>query len=222
MKIAICITLLFISIKVSSQEIEPKTMSLSNFVNESRSKVKIESRLTKEVQFKTKAVTSIEAKLKIEPSLFSSKIVAIPKATEISIIEYIGNAEWKVSYKNIIGYINELYIKQTNELDEIKESFYKNMNQHSQQELTFNKLRKDELINQFGSFYTNCILNKRIAFGMTKEMIIEAKGKPDEIKTAEGDWCIVELWIYNKENLYVYIENNTLTSFKKESNIHKL
>ena len=49
---------------------------------------------------------------------------------------------------------------------------------------------------------------------MTKEMVIESIGKPDDINRTVGSWGVHEQWVYDKRGLYIYFKNGKVTSFQ--------
>jgi hypothetical protein len=62
------------------------------------------------------------------------------------------------------------------------------------------------------SKFKDTILNHQIKIGMTKDMIIDSWGKPEEINRTVGSWGVHEQWIYG--STYLYVENDKLTSFQ--------
>lgn len=72
--------------------------------------------------------------------------------------------------------------------------------------------RKNELIKKHGATIGLKIFEERIWIGMTKEMLLESWGKPDDINRSVGSWGVHEQCIYT--NAYVYIENGVVTSWQ--------
>jgi len=63
----------------------------------------------------------------------------------------------------------------------------------------------------------NCILNKKICIGMTKEDVIASWGTPKDINKSVGSWGVHEQWIYGNPLYgaqYLYFENGKLTSWQ--------
>lgn len=82
---------------------------------------------------------------------------------------------------------------------------------------------KDNEINQYITFprkqhpdWSNeiwdLLKNRKIRFGMTKEQVELAWGKPGDINRTVGSWGTHEQWIYGSQ--YLYFENGTLTSWQ--------
>ena len=55
-----------------------------------------------------------------------------------------------------------------------------------------------------------CINNRQIKIGMTKDMVIAVLGKPYDINRTGGSFGVQEQWCYGG-NLYLYFENGILT-----------
>jgi hypothetical protein len=47
---------------------------------------------------------------------------------------------------------------------------------------------------------------------MTKAMLIESIGNPDDINRTVGSWGVHEQWIYSRT--YIYLENDIVTSWQ--------
>ena len=65
----------------------------------------------------------------------------------------------------------------------------------------------------------NCIWNKQIRMGMTKEQVLLSWGKPCQygkcINKTVGFWGVHEQWVYNGyRGPYLYFENGVLTSWQ--------
>ena len=77
------------------------------------------------------------------------------------------------------------------------------------------KNRKEQiesLQKKYGKVNGDRIYNESIWIGMTKEMIVESWGSPNDINKTVGSWGVHEQWIYN--STYLYIENGILTSWQ--------
>lgn len=72
--------------------------------------------------------------------------------------------------------------------------------------------RKNELIKKYGATVGLKISEERIWIGMTKEMLIESWGRPNDINRTVGNWGVHEQCIYT--SAYVYIENGIVTSWQ--------
>ena len=72
--------------------------------------------------------------------------------------------------------------------------------------------RKADLTNRFGAANAELILQGKVKIGMTKEMCIEAWGRPRKINKTTGSWGTHEQWVYGRS--YLYFEGNRLTSIQ--------
>ena len=165
-----------------------------------------------------------DAELKSEPDPFSKTVALVPKGSEIIIFHY-KSAYWMAEYKNNFGYIMEIYIdendiisgikdkdvkaKQEKELIE-RENWQRQKKLHNEKELA---KRKDDLIKKYGKKIGENIFQGVIWMGMTKEMVIDSRGRPNDINRTVGEWGVHEQWVYN--NTYLYFENGKLTSWQE-------
>lgn len=72
--------------------------------------------------------------------------------------------------------------------------------------------RKNELIKKYGATIGLKIFEERIWIGMTKEMLLESWGRPNDINRTVGNWGVHEQCIYT--SAYVYVENGVVTSWQ--------
>jgi hypothetical protein len=73
--------------------------------------------------------------------------------------------------------------------------------------------KNKNIIEKYGSYYGNLIIQGRVVIGMTKEMCREAWGEPKDINRTETAWTIHEQWVYYG-NRYLYFENDKLTTIQ--------
>lgn len=212
------------SIKLKLDELRKEKESIELRLNEINSLIKDNEILLKNAILQSSKQsnficnTSIitNAKLKSTPELNGNIIEIIPKKKDVSVLEYAGNDYWKISYDNKVGFINEVFLKNTNEMISLKNSLLIDKKKlEDQQRIELKNKRKQELIDKYGSYYANNILNKNIVMGMTKEMVIEAIGQPDDNNITKGSWGTHEQWVYDKEDMYIYFENDKLTTIQK-------
>lgn len=137
------IILIFFSINIYSQNIESLESelnkltqfkdSLENTLNKTKSEIKEIEFQIEEIKLKTinkdkficNSITTINSKLKSEPKYNGVIIELIPQKENIKVLEYSGNNYWKILYKNKIGYLNEVLIKETKQMVLIKKSYNK-------------------------------------------------------------------------------------------------
>ena len=73
--------------------------------------------------------------------------------------------------------------------------------------------RKSNLIKKYGETIANDMLKGYVRIGWTKEMCIEAWGRPKDINKTTGSYGVHEQWVYGGGN-YLYFENGKLTSIQ--------
>jgi len=80
--------------------------------------------------------------------------------------------------------------------------------------------RRNEYVNnhpELDSEMKLAILNGKVFLGMTSEQISASWGKPKTINRSVYTWGIQEQWVYGNpiyKSQYLYLENDTLTSFQ--------
>lgn len=72
--------------------------------------------------------------------------------------------------------------------------------------------RLKELSAKYGKKYAALIAENRFSIGMTKAMVIEAIGQPDDINRTVTTGGVSEQWIYGRT--YVYFSGDRVTSFQ--------
>lgn len=169
--------------------------------------------------------TTIKAstRLRNQPSSSGEVITTIKKNKTIKVLKYSGDSYWQVEYKNEIGFVNDVTLVITEEMNKaIKEDEGKKVLSELKQKQDIlaaqqkkRAERKEKLAEKYGVLNANFILNGKLFTGMTKEMVIESIGKPDDINKTTGPWGVHEQWVYDKKNMYVYFENGKLTSWQE-------
>ena len=71
----------------------------------------------------------------------------------------------------------------------------------------------DYVRNEYSTHY-NIMLHGRISLGMPAFMVRRAIGIPDDINRSVGSWGTHEQWVYRERGLYLYFEDNVLTSWQ--------
>ena len=72
---------------------------------------------------------------------------------------------------------------------------------------------KTSLITRFGEDNARTILNKKVKIGFTKEMCIEAWGRPYDINRTITAYCVYEQWVYGI-GCYLYFEGDILKTIQ--------
>lgn len=73
--------------------------------------------------------------------------------------------------------------------------------------------RKELLYKKYGQTNGKLISEGKVKIGMTKEMCIDAWGKPKSVNKSSGAWGVHEQWVYGLKT-YLYFEGNKLTSIQ--------
>lgn len=74
-----------------------------------------------------------------------------------------------------------------------------------------NEQRREKILAKYGRFNGQTILDGKVKIGFTKEMCVEAWGKPNDINKSIGSWGVHEQWCYSFGS-YLYFENGKLTA----------
>jgi hypothetical protein len=115
-------------------------------------------------------------------------------------LDKYGNIELK-----FIHFSEQDSIKINNELDKL-------MKDLSVKSVILKEKRLKRLTKEYGKRYAKYIFDGIICLGMSKKMVIEAKGEPDKVNRSVGSWGVHEQWVYNE--MYLYFENNKLKSWQ--------
>jgi hypothetical protein len=236
MKTVVFLFILFSNVNVYSQDQtknQKKLDSLKTVKLDYENRIEKINKMIKEVEDKItiselgnyetlKYIVSSES-LKIRKKDDSSAdILFQPKKGEIiELIDYGDfNDYWKVSYKNSFGYVNDVFIQQTSEIQNFKKILIakKTLKAEEQKLLNTKRLagqkenRKKDLIKRYGAEIANKILAGKIWLGMSSEMAKESWGLPEQNNRTVGTWGTHEQWVYG--DTYLYFENGTLTSWQ--------
>jgi len=144
-----------------------------------------------------------EGALRDKPLVSGNKIKILSAGDTIIVYNEYKKPYFKVSFKNIIGYLSYGAIKLNDTLNEIIDPNY-----------SFKNKRFERLTKKYGSSVASKIMKKKYWIGMTKDMARSSLGSPNEINKTTGSWGIHEQWIYEKKDLYLYFENGKLSSFQ--------
>lgn len=137
----------------------------------------------------------------------SGKTVFINPGDSVSLISFDKIKTWKANYQGIKGSIIDVYLLQNKEYLELRRKFVPEIKPLTPEQ------KKALLIKKYGSYYANLIIKKEIRIGMTKSMVIDSWGNPEDINRTAGVWGVHEQWVYDSGN-YLYFENGKLTSWQ--------
>jgi len=235
MKKYLLLVLTLIPLSLFSQELKHKSKldSLNNLIAMNNEQIKILEQknkvLTSEVKVALQEIDSLSIAENKTNVIYSTRPVAlyrdiihskliedIPTDAKVVILEDIGD-KYKVIYQNSIGYAykfgfiteferNKNLLKKDEEKKALDIEYVKNQKAY--------EVRKKELIKKYGSYFGKLISERRIAIGMTNNMVIESIGKPDDINRTVGSWGVNEQWVYDVKGLYIYFKNGKVTSFQ--------
>lgn len=206
-----------------SQELKSRTIVIQDSIRLIESQItneKFASLSTNEVVCITK--NGVQARLRDIPSTTGNEVTIIPKNKSIEVLEYMGDSYWKVRYNKFIGYLNEVFLSQTEEMKYAIKKFEENKNISDKNEmerinqlsLKHDKAELERLKAQYGNEDANRILRHSIWIGMTDDMATKSIGTPKAVNKSVGSWGIHEQWVYEKK--FLYFENGKLTSWQEE------
>ena len=75
--------------------------------------------------------------------------------------------------------------------------------------------RLARLTKDYGVGIARRIINGEYWIGMTSSQAYDSLGYPDKKNLSKGEWGEHEQWIYRSRDLYLYFENDKLTSLQK-------
>jgi hypothetical protein len=165
------------------------------------------------------AFALLNAKLKKNPNVMSEIILEIPIKREVIVLDYDQNF-FGVCVDSICGYMNELWLVPTKQTDDLKKLKIQQkselkklaMSQDIANEEENKKLQDAKHLKKYGSTIFNKLKQHYYWIGMNKEMAIISLGEPNSINRTVGGWGVREQWVY--KNLYLYFENEKLTSYQ--------
>lgn len=131
---------------------------------------------------------------------------------------------WIAKYHGTLGSVKESYLEDTKQYERFKTKFIlkydreDSINTSNQEkedkknELNRIALRKAAMIKKYGQSIGMLIASGHFKIGMTKTMITDAIGEPDDINRTVTARSITEQWIYGQR--YLYFTNGILTAFQ--------
>jgi hypothetical protein len=189
-----------------------------------------ESQIKDSIKFLTK--TTQFNYISKEPNFLSKGFAKFYSGESIEVLDYVPDAKYfYVRYKNLTGYtdannivitddIRKLMAKEEQDYELEKLKKYQQYTLENEQQMKQEaikkdqqyKLRKQSLIDRYGVVNTDKILAGKIWLGMTKDMVIESWGKPEDINRTVTTYSVSEQWIYGEK--YLYFDDGILTSWQ--------
>lgn len=162
--------------------------------------------------------SSGKAKLRKEGVGTADVIRYIDQNTPITLLDYANNY-WLISYESDIGYMNEMYIQQSDEIQLIIDATDKDKRFKYEEDLVIaNKKKVAEkkalMIQLYGSEIAAKIMKQQYWIGMTDIMAEHSIGRPDDINRTVNSRGVREQWVYNRYDIYLYFEDGKLTSYQ--------
>jgi sorbitol-specific phosphotransferase system component IIBC len=178
------------------------------------------------------ASLKIEGKLRESRSPMSNIITTVSKNDTIRLTDY-QNGYWIANKDQYFGYLSEIYINETEEIQVFKEEIIRlneefrskkekeeeaKMLLENEKQTALQKQKEKEyrqkIINQFGNETGQKLLNRYYWIGMTDKMAKISLGAPRSINRTVGAWGVHEQWVYY--NMYLYFEDGILTSYQNQ------
>jgi hypothetical protein len=143
-----------------------------------------------------------------ETASIDKVLAKIKSGNKISVIEDLDGSYYKAIFNNITGYVFKTSFEPETEI--IERQRLKEEEERKKQEAKIEK--RKNLIAKYGKTKGQKIIDGRIWIGMTKEMLIDSWGEPDDINRTVGSFGVHEQCIYG--NSYVYLEDGILTTWQ--------
>jgi len=149
-------------------------------------------------------------------SIANGKIIfTIPKKETVELLDYKEDF-WLIKYKDKTGLVYYPVFSKNSEANEFKkELIYKTKKKNDAKEKENKQLTKKRTLEHLKQKYGNYafyIYNSKVKIGMTKAMVIESIGTPNNKNITKGSYGIHEQWVYS--NKYLYFENGKLTTIQ--------
>jgi hypothetical protein len=120
---------------------------------------------------------------------------------------------WKAKTKKVNGYFDMGNTTASSELDIFSAKMDSIIHLNEENELFGIQTKSlSSLIKKYGKYYGKLIYNQKVVIGMTKAMVKDALGEPDDINRTVNVYSITEQWVYHR--LYCYFTNGKLTSWQ--------
>jgi hypothetical protein len=128
---------------------------------------------------------------------------------------------WEVTHEDITGYVMEydLDIPEPSIVTKmiwIREASEKKKKEERRQKAQVNRAtRRKALMAKYGDkAAVEAILARKIYIGMTREMVLDSWGKPDDINKTTHSFGVHEQWVYGIGQ-YVYLEDGIVTTIQQ-------
>ena len=179
----------------------------------------------------TKAYLYNVNKVRKQPDPMSEIIGSIDPNVAVELIDFNSIGYWLIKSDNMVGFTSSVYLKMTDEIEELQAAFTERNELQMERELEKEKMaaverqkntnaklkanlaqRKKNLIAKYGEKNGTRIFNGHYWLGMTDDMARESLGRPSDINRTVGSFGVHEQWVYY--NTYLYFENGILTTYQ--------
>lgn len=166
------------------------------------------------------AIALKEGKIRKEPFVLSDIILTLNSDSEILVTDYVDDY-FKVCFNSLCGYINELWVKKNDKVNELKEfkinEKKKLLNIKEEKRISqvkkYNKEQENRDIKKYGKSIYEKLKKGYYWTGMTDKMALISLGSPNDINSSVGSWGVNEQWVYDN-GFYCYFENGILKSYQ--------
>jgi hypothetical protein len=202
-------TLLSDSLKVVHSELQYLKVEIDDF-GTIKSPI---ARLTNDIEMETDAIVKLQRGDTVKVKALFPKI-KVCYVTYNQISGYMD--EMKLACQKVIEYRDsiqrELGLKKLHEIEEWEaKKVIEEIKSDSLRQIEEKKFLK-EMIKKYGKKWGKIVGEKEIMIGMTKEMVLDSWGRPNDINRTVGSWGVHEQWVYSSS--YLYFENGKLTSWQ--------
>lgn len=181
-------------------------MELSNY-REQVSEIEFENEKNNGIEAK---VSAMGGKMRDGPSIQGNIIVELKKDDIVLVYDWYESPYFKVSFDGKIGYLSKSSLIPNdliNSYTEVERQEAIEARRNSNPELA-------RLTDKFGRRVAERIINKEIWIGMTSEMALEARGRPQDVNRSVYSFGVHEQWVYPR-GVYLYFEDDILTSWQE-------
>lgn len=215
---------------IRTKELNQKKIDSLNFANKiiedtlKRKKEQLLDLSNEELSGET--ITCIESSVLLEsPNDIDWKII-INKGDKAKVIGVL-NDYYKISFRGNAGFVlktkfhtekeailsDSLKRDKANKLRLIEAEKKEKIKELEIEQNKTEEARKNELLKKYGTQNGLKIFEGKIWIGMSKEMLLESWGKPNDINRTVGAWGVHEQWVYPGQQ-YLYLENDVLKSWQ--------
>lgn len=219
-----------IKIEHKIQKLEKEKTDLESSLHKLNSKIINLKKKLKTIQLSKIKISNdfvkakYKAKMRLKPDVFKAPITYIQKGASVLILDIEGSF-MKVMYHDTLGYVwkddfekskfEDAYIAKKKESEKQLKILEKKDKNEKVKKIKLEKKKKriEKMVKKYGNIIGKTIANWKISIGMTKEMVIDAWGKPKDINKTITNYGTREQWVYGLSS-YVYFENGKVITIQ--------